>query len=374
MNAAELYLSYSKDVRALARKLTRTREEAEELVSATFEVLPKALQRYRGEAQPRTFVLGICTNLSRHLQRSAMRRKRAHESLAGEPVALEAPDPETLAIRRELAEAVLQAVEALPEEQRTAFLLAGVEERSASEVAALVGVPEATVRSRLFHARRKLQEALALRKRGLRTAMVLMLALLVASSGFAAYRQREQLGQAMKRAVEALAPLWRRPRAAAPVPAAPRAQAPAEAPGEARVAEVLTAPPLPLMPEDVLLPASPSAPPPPTAQVRAPARRVRPPAPEQPGPSALFARAQALHFNEHRYAEAVAAWEAYLAAAPQGTFAPEARYNLGVALLRLGALPGARQALAPFAAGELGGYRQEDARALIEEIDRREQP
>ena len=54
----------------------------------------------------------------------------------------------------------------LPIEQRVAFVLCEVEERTSREVAEIVGAPEATVRTRLFHAKRKLREELS--KRGLR--------------------------------------------------------------------------------------------------------------------------------------------------------------------------------------------------------------
>ncbi|MCB9565377.1 MAG: hypothetical protein H6708_33745 [Kofleriaceae bacterium] len=63
----------------------------------------------------------------------------------------------------------------------------------------------------------------------------------------------------------------------------------------------------------------------------------------------------------------MAAWDAYLAAAPRSRFAVEARYNRGLALIRAGRPGDARAALAPFADGavEPRGYRQREAAALI---------
>jgi RNA polymerase sigma-70 factor, ECF subfamily len=49
----------------------------------------------------------------------------------------------------------------LPRDQRIAFALCEIEQMSAAEAAAIVDAPEATVRTRLFHARRKLRELLA---------------------------------------------------------------------------------------------------------------------------------------------------------------------------------------------------------------------
>ena len=70
---------------------------------------------------------------------------------------------------------------------------------------------------------------------------------------------------------------------------------------------------------------------------------------------------------------ALAAWDAYLAAEPNGQLVVEATYNRALCLVRLGRLADARTALLPFARGEVApaGYRRAEAKALIERIDRR---
>ena len=82
----------------------------------------------------------------------------------------------------------------------------------------------------------------------------------------------------------------------------------------------------------------------------------------------LYRRAHRAHFEQRRPAAALAAWEAYLRAAPGGRFAVEARYNRAMCLVRLGRSEAARKALAPFARGAFGGYRQEEARRLVEAL------
>ena len=52
------------------------------------------------------------------------------------------------------------ALDQLPLAQRVAFVLCDVQELTSAEAGALAGVPEATVRTRLFHARRRLRELL----------------------------------------------------------------------------------------------------------------------------------------------------------------------------------------------------------------------
>jgi len=81
---------------------------------------------------------------------------------------------------------------------------------------------------------------------------------------------------------------------------------------------------------------------------------------------ALYRVAHAAHFVDRDPARALAAWDAYLSAAPNGQFAPEARYNRALSLVRLGRRQEARSALEPFANGAYGDYRKAEASALLE--------
>lgn len=82
---------------------------------------------------------------------------------------------------------------------------------------------------------------------------------------------------------------------------------------------------------------------------------------------ALFGRAHRLHFRGDP-AAALAAWDAYLAAASVGPRAREARYNRAVVLIRLGRTHEAVAALRPFAAGAHGSLRQAAAIRLLENM------
>lgn len=70
-------------------------------------------------------------------------------------------DPEREAYRRQLARSLERALDELPHAQRVAFVLCEVEGLTAAEAALIADAPEATVRTRLFHARRKLRASLA---------------------------------------------------------------------------------------------------------------------------------------------------------------------------------------------------------------------
>ena len=90
---------------------------------------------------------------------------------------------------------------------------------------------------------------------------------------------------------------------------------------------------------------------------------------ERADPSlALYRVAHAAHFVERDPARALAAWDAYLSAAPNGEFAPEARYNRALSLVRLGRTAEAERALTPFANGAYGSYRKAEASALLARI------
>jgi RNA polymerase sigma-70 factor, ECF subfamily len=157
---AEAYDLHHASIRAFARRLTGDSAAAEDLVHETFLTLPQAIQRFQGGSSLLTFLTSIAVNHARHHVRSAARKRNAMGRLALEPGG-QASDPERELGRRELARALTRALDELPIDQRVAFVLCEVEERTSPEVAAIVGVPEATVRTRLYHARQKLRDALA---------------------------------------------------------------------------------------------------------------------------------------------------------------------------------------------------------------------
>lgn len=160
-------------------------------------------------------------------------------------------------------------------------------------------------------------------------------------------------------------------------------------PAPARLPRVATRPAEKAAPAPVLVPPSQQAiPPEPSAepvsppQVKNEVTRSVLPASSRPTPSAsarsreqdpahdLYRTAHRLHFVEQNCTQALEAWAAYLREAPGGRFAPEARYNRALCFVRVGDREQARSALTPFARGQYGSYRQEDARALLDALGR----
>ena len=156
---AEVYDSHHAAVRGFARRLIGDETAAEDLVHEVFVTLPSAMRHFDGASSLATYLISIAANHARHFIRAASRRRRAFARFALEPPL--APDtPEHEVSRSDLARALPRALDTLPLDQRLAFVLCEVEERTSREAAEIARVPEATVRTRLFHARKKLRAAL----------------------------------------------------------------------------------------------------------------------------------------------------------------------------------------------------------------------
>jgi RNA polymerase sigma-70 factor (ECF subfamily) len=156
---SEVYAQHAGPLLGFAKRLVGDAAGAEDLVHEVFLSLPKVIRGYRGDASLRSFLLGMAVNHARHHVRSAARR-RALATRAGEELPQGEASPEDVAQRERLAKALSRAMDELPLDQRVAFVLCEVEDRTAREVGEIVGAPEATVRTRVFHAKKKLRSEL----------------------------------------------------------------------------------------------------------------------------------------------------------------------------------------------------------------------
>ncbi|MCA9610245.1 MAG: RNA polymerase sigma factor [Myxococcales bacterium] len=153
----DVYRRHGAKVRGYARRFLGDDAAAEDVVHDVFVALPGAMQRFRGESKLDTFLIAIAVNFCRRRVRSSVRGQRAVERMERREVERPAQTPEAEARRRELAAALTRGLATLSVDHREVFVLCAVEERSSPEVAELLDVPEGTVRTRLFHARKKLR-------------------------------------------------------------------------------------------------------------------------------------------------------------------------------------------------------------------------
>lgn len=139
-------------LRRFALWLTRDTNQADDLVQTTLE---RALTHWRSRRDPgalRPWLFSIAYRKFVDLKRRDRRHARALETLLNEPTLL-APSAE----REATAQATLDALQQLPDEQRLLLLWVSVEGMKYREVAALLDVPIGTVMSRLSRARSSLR-------------------------------------------------------------------------------------------------------------------------------------------------------------------------------------------------------------------------
>ncbi len=152
----ELYGLYHRRLARFLTRLTRRYELAEEIINDTFWVVWRGARDFRGDSQPSTWILGIAYRKARNAFRSAA-RERARENLETSDLPLSSEEP---ARAEELRDWLGAALSELPVEQRLAVELCYELGHSCEEIATIMGCPVNTVKTRLFHARAKLQKLL----------------------------------------------------------------------------------------------------------------------------------------------------------------------------------------------------------------------
>ena len=149
---------YAGVARRVARAVLGNPEDADDAAQdAMLSALVK-LDQYDPRRPFGPWLLRIVANAA-----TDRRRRRTVRRVEPLDAALTAggPRPDTTAEWRALGERLRQALAELPERRRVAVVLFDVEGYSHAEIAAVLGIPEGTVRSEVFHARRRLRALLA---------------------------------------------------------------------------------------------------------------------------------------------------------------------------------------------------------------------
>jgi RNA polymerase sigma-70 factor (ECF subfamily) len=152
----------------LAVGLVRDENDARELVQEAFLRVHRGLAAFQGGSAFFTWLYRIITNLAIDLMRKPGRRDVGldEEHPSDDPYfplvsRIDGADPLDVMRRREIAARIQAGLQALPDYHRGVILLREVEGMSYEEIAEAMGVSKGTIMSRLFHARQKLQRALA---------------------------------------------------------------------------------------------------------------------------------------------------------------------------------------------------------------------
>ena len=151
--------------------MVRDPGEVEDVTQEAFIKAYRALPNFRGESAFYTWLYRIAINTAKNYLVALGRRaptttefdNEDAESFDDAEALRDTATPENLLMGREVATAVNRAVEALPEDLRTAITLREIEGLSYEEIAGVMNCPIGTVRSRIFRAR----EAIAVELRPL---------------------------------------------------------------------------------------------------------------------------------------------------------------------------------------------------------------
>jgi RNA polymerase sigma-70 factor, ECF subfamily len=139
-------------------RLVRNEATAEDLISEIFLDVWRQAGKFEGRSAVSTWMLSI----ARFKALSALRR-RQEDSLdeeTAERIEDQADDPETALAKKDKGAVLRQCLSGLSAEHREVIDLVYYHEKSVEEAAEITGIPEATVKTRMFYARKKLSELL----------------------------------------------------------------------------------------------------------------------------------------------------------------------------------------------------------------------
>lgn len=166
-----LFTKYQRKIGRLVSRLVRDQAEIEDVTQEAFIKAYRALPQFRGDSAFYTWLYRIAINTAKnYLVSQGRRAPTSTENDAEEAETFDDADqlrdinsPESLMMSRQVGETVNRAIDALPEELRTAIQLREIEGMSYEDIAVAMQCPIGTVRSRIFRAR----DAIALQLRPL---------------------------------------------------------------------------------------------------------------------------------------------------------------------------------------------------------------
>jgi len=152
-----LYRQYFPRLARFLGRMARNPLLVEEVINDTMLVVWQKAASYNASCKVSTWVFAIA-------YRKALKALKLEDAPVEADLALIGSDeqaPEPLAERRELTEVVAQALDRLPVAHRITVVLAFYHDMDYAEIAEVTNCPVNTVKTRMFHARRKLKELLA---------------------------------------------------------------------------------------------------------------------------------------------------------------------------------------------------------------------
>lgn len=159
----ELVTRYQKTVYRIILRMVRTPDDADDLTQDTFVRAYRGLKTFKEEFDFHPWLYRIAVNQAINFLNKRKRQAAVDLDDVPETEIKQGPEPESpiqSASRRELVAQLEEALEKLPDEQRTVFLLRVQEGLSYEEIAEAMDTPKGTVMSRLARARMALRRYL----------------------------------------------------------------------------------------------------------------------------------------------------------------------------------------------------------------------
>lgn len=155
---AAFFLRYKRQAYWFAYQMVGSAEDAMDLTQEAFLRLHRRWPRLESPASALPWLYAVLRNLAIDLLRRRAVQAQAEAAASGDGTA---PDPESLAERQQLAQALWRAIRRLPEAQREVLLLRDFHGFRYAEIARITGASPALVASRLHDARERLRRQLA---------------------------------------------------------------------------------------------------------------------------------------------------------------------------------------------------------------------
>jgi RNA polymerase sigma factor (sigma-70 family) len=137
------------------------RGDAPDVAQEVFLKLVPLAERFDGRESARAWILGIAWNMALHRRRSVTRWLRLLGEVVAEAAHRTPTDPEQLALADEQRRSFERRVERLPTRMQAAFVLVEVQGLTGEEASRALGIPIATVWTRLHHARKRMAASIA---------------------------------------------------------------------------------------------------------------------------------------------------------------------------------------------------------------------
>ena len=155
----ELVVRFQNRLLNFVGRIVTDKETSEELVQETFLRIYKRKQSYTPDYAVSTWVYTIALNLARSELRKRKLRRFLSLDYLKEETDFEIPDKESREFEN-LVPVLKQAIEKLPEDYKTAFVLCDIQRLPYQEIAEIMRVPVGTVKSRINRARAMLRDKL----------------------------------------------------------------------------------------------------------------------------------------------------------------------------------------------------------------------